>query len=35
MLDCAIITYDVLFILAAFLLVFAPGLGLGLLARGG
>jgi hypothetical protein len=34
MLDCAVITYDVLLILAAFLLVFAIGLGLGLLARG-
>jgi hypothetical protein len=34
MLHCAILTYDVLMILAAFLLVFAIGLGLGLLARG-
>jgi hypothetical protein len=33
MLDCAAITYDVLLIFAAFLLVFAIGSGLGLLAR--
>jgi hypothetical protein len=34
MLDCAILAYDVLIVFAAFVLVFAIGLGLGLLVRG-
>ena len=34
MLSCLTVTYDALFIFAAFALVFAAGLGLGLLARG-